>query len=1383
VPPHPERLGDFKILRVIGEGGMGVVFEAEHESLKNRVALKVMHRRFRSDRSYLRRFQTEARSAAKLHHTNIVPVFDFGEQDGICYYAMQFIEGFGLDRVLDDVRRLRAEADPAASPEADGVAASTTKALTSPVSAVTRGLMTGRFATAPATPTGAEPLPTQPVDDGLTHSFDFQAADNPLASDPSPSETRSSTNLISGQTDLVYFREIARLGAQVADALDHAHRQKVVHRDIKPSNLLLDAQGNVWVTDFGLAKLVEGEDLSQSHDLAGTLRFMAPERFRGITDRRSDVYALGATLYEMLSLRPVFSERDHVQLIDQIAHQDPIPLRQHDRRIPRDLETVVHKVLSKDPNDRCDKAGDLRDELRRFLEGRPTRWRRVGPLEQLRRWCKRNPVIAGLNALAATLTIVIAIVSSVAAHRNARMAMGLKDQRDEANRNLILAYTTEAEARRHGRRVGQRFEALSAIERAIGLAPIVGIGEDERFRLRNEAIAATALPDFRIAKELAVPRATANGFTVDLAFERYAFKQQDGTVVVRRLSDDGELLRLAGLPPEPDVTKASFSPDGRHLAMTSRNGVLQVWDLQERRVVVTEREMPRAIPINWSFSPDGRELALGRTDSSIVFYELGSGHLLRRWTEHPVATGTLAYSPDGSKLAIQDRELDKIRIVASDSGRLLATLSQPSLNADHFAWNPRRPNLLAVAYGTGVISVCDVEKGQQTAILRGESYSGTVIAYHPDGEILASRGWHNTLRLWDTRTGRQLLSRPSSWSPTLEFDRTGRRLGAEATSEAVRILEVADATECRSLVREPFREEDRHGPVAIDPLGKRAVTTGSAVTVWDLPAAEAVATLPVTGAVHSVLFDASGAIVTELPSLLRWPVTEVPDGPVTVGPVQVLHLRGTQDGLAITPDGRTLAAAMYDDGGLVIDVHDPSRVRWLRPHPDVRFIAISPDGRWVVTGSQVPDAGLKLWDARTGRLIRDLPGLPENTGKVRCFSPDGRWLAVNRDGWLLFATSTWTPEVRLSRGPSRVLSFASDSRTVVYDDGASTAILAEVETGRVLARFEDPEQARLDCLSMEPEGSRLVTTFMDRPYLRVWDLRAIRRRLARLGLDWDPPAKLEVPDAPGSRRPVKRPCRVDLGHLDSWLKQSAESPEQTVARLSRAIEADPRDARFYHDRAFVLVGLRRFDEALADFTAAVRLEPDDGHLRTWRGVVAEHLNRLEDALADCEAALRHQPGPNDRERLASLCNNLAWALASRPAPARDPSRTLALAREAVKLVPDNAIYLNTLGVSQYRAGRYAEAVVTLEKSLATGKGGSDAYGLFFLAMAHHRLGHRKTARDCFDRAARWLSEQKNLSDQFTGELADFRAQAQALLDNLPPELPADVFAVEPRGRP
>ena len=185
---------------------------------------------------------------------------------------------------------------------------------------------------------------------------------------PSGGGAGSASSSFAGQPESIYFREVARLGAQVADALDYAHRQGVIHRDIKPSNLLLDTRGNVWVTDFGLAKLVEGDELSQSHDLVGTLRFMAPERFRGVTNPLGDVYSLGATLYELLTLKPAFAERDQARLIDQITHESPAPLRQHDRRIPRDLETLVLKALAKDPKDRFATAAELGDELRRYLE-------------------------------------------------------------------------------------------------------------------------------------------------------------------------------------------------------------------------------------------------------------------------------------------------------------------------------------------------------------------------------------------------------------------------------------------------------------------------------------------------------------------------------------------------------------------------------------------------------------------------------------------------------------------------------------------------------------------------------------------------------------------------------------------------------------------------------------------------------------------------------------------------------------------------------------------------------------------------------------------------------------------------------------------------------
>jgi serine/threonine protein kinase/WD40 repeat protein len=1156
---HPERLGDYRILRVVGEGGMGVVYEAEHESLSNRVALKVMHPRFRADGSHLRRFRQEARSAARLHHTNIVPVFDFGEQGGICYYAMQYIAGVGLNDVLNDVCRLREESARAAKAgTGEGRDDRRTEPVGDTASVPARGLLTGRFATAPPTPAGSD-APTSLSEPGHeTPTAPVGASESPA---PVPklaaSEDNSGSSSFARQPGAIYFREIARLGSQVADALDYAHRQGIIHRDIKPSNLLLDAQGNVWVTDFGLAKLMEGDDLSQSRDLVGTLRYMSPERFRGVTDRRGDIYAVGATFYEMLALRPAFDENDQIRLIDQITHQPPAPLRDQDRRGPRDLETIVLKALAKDPDDRFATAGDLRDELRRFLENRPIRSRRLGTGERLWRWCKRNPVVAALGSLAAALTIAVAIVATVAAYRNGRLASQLEARNTEALRNLVEArknliqsHTNEAEARRQGRRVGQRFEALAAVERAVGLAAYVRITEAERLRLRNTTIAALALPDLRIARELDVPKASEHGFAIDPAFERYAFKRADGTVIVRRLSDDGELVRLEGLPIF-DRGAAIFTPDGRYLAMRANNGrepsavwALQVWDVPARQLVLTDRELGRSTTANWSFRPDGRELAVARSDGSVAIYALPDGQRRLVRPRGPQSAWALAYSPDGSRLAIQRDQI--VDVVDADTGRPIASLRHAT-NAYHFAWNPRRADVLAVSFDDGSIHVWDLTAGKPTLVLNAEKNSGGIIvAYHPGGEFLASRGWLGTLRIWDTRTGRSLVTYPSAWSSTLNFDRSGRWLSVDPAPETARVLEFADPAECRTLVREPFREDDYYDGLAIDPAGRRAATTGTAVTVWDLATGATLATLPVGGGGHQALFDASGALLTESPALLRWPVSETPEGRGTIGPPLVLSPRGTKDGIAITPDGRTMALAAYNDGSLVLDVVEPHRARWLRPQRDVRFIAISPDGRWVVASSHDKPFEVRLWEARSGRPVHAFPALPEG-GRVGSFSPDGRWLSVAQggprgQGWVLLDTTTWAPRVPLSRGASFALAaFAPDSRTAAYDDSAGIAILVEVETGRMLARLEDPDQSRVNSMLFAPDGSRLVTTLRDRPYVRIWDLAVIRRRLARMGLDWDAPAMPDTPELPGTFPPLPKPFRVDRSQLDSRLKFQAEA--------------------------------------------------------------------------------------------------------------------------------------------------------------------------------------------------------------------------------------------------
>jgi serine/threonine protein kinase/tetratricopeptide (TPR) repeat protein len=385
----PERLGDYRILREVGRGGMGVVYEAEQESLGRRVALKVLAAHGLRNPKQLLRFRREARAAARLHHTNIVPVFGVGESAGQHYYVMQFIPGLGLDAVLEEIKLLRGHCPK------DGGSARPVGGGGPSAAGVARSLMTGQFAAAPP----QEDLEERPAPSRATPT----AVPSSPPSVVLPGQSgRSSAPDSAGR----YTRSVALVGVQVAEALDYAHRQGILHRDIKPSNLLLDGQGMVWVADFGLAKAADSDDLTHTGDIVGTVRYMAPERFEGRCDARSDVYALGLTLYELLALRPAFDRSDRAELIRQVTHEEPPRLRGLDPAIPRDLETVVRKAIEREPGRRYADAGALAADLRRYVEGRPIRARRVSPLEHAWRWCRRNPAWA---ALVATVLVLVGL--------------------------------------------------------------------------------------------------------------------------------------------------------------------------------------------------------------------------------------------------------------------------------------------------------------------------------------------------------------------------------------------------------------------------------------------------------------------------------------------------------------------------------------------------------------------------------------------------------------------------------------------------------------------------------------------------------------------------------------------------------------------------------------------------------------------------------------------------------------------------------------------------------------------------------------------------------------------------------------------------------------
>jgi serine/threonine protein kinase len=365
-----EPLGDFRLLREIGRGGMGIVYEAEQISQSCRVALKVLPFAAALDPRQLQRFRNEAAAAANLHHDHIVPVLGVGTARGVHFYTMPYIEGQTLAAIIEE---LRAFEDRDRTPEPQP--ANDTPRLPAMSQADVHDVATVVMATPPVT--------------ALTKDGSIRTP--------------------------AFFQSVARLGFEAADALAHAHHIGITHRDIKPANLIVDGQGSLWITDFGLAQISGDTRLTLTGDLVGTLRYMSPEQALGRRDldHRTDIYSLGVTLYELLTLQPAFRGKDHHDLLRQIAVDVPPAPRLLNAAIPADLEAIVQKAMAKDLRDRYGTMAEMAADLRAFLKDEPVWVQTESRLSQLIRTARQRPGAAVLAASIALTPLLIALLMAV----------------------------------------------------------------------------------------------------------------------------------------------------------------------------------------------------------------------------------------------------------------------------------------------------------------------------------------------------------------------------------------------------------------------------------------------------------------------------------------------------------------------------------------------------------------------------------------------------------------------------------------------------------------------------------------------------------------------------------------------------------------------------------------------------------------------------------------------------------------------------------------------------------------------------------------------------------------------------------------------------------
>ena len=1026
----PTDLGEFTLLREIGKGGMGVVYEAEQRTLRRRVAVKILPLAGLLDRRQLERFRNEARAAAMLKHPNIVSVLSVGHDQGVHYYAMELIDGCSLADVIRDM--------------------------------------------------GSKPSHQQYRNEEPALAAFRETNAGAVLSTARVSNRRS------------FFRNVAQIGIQTAKALQAAHDASVVHRDIKPSNLLLDQDGQLLVADFGLARIQTDQGVTMTGDIVGTLRYMSPEQIENdrIVDHRTDIYSLGATLQELVSASPAFTSTNRALLLSDIVSGNANDIRIHAADIPRDLETIITKALATSVDARYQTCREMEADLQRFLDGKPILARRASSMEVFARWCIRNRSKAAFLGLTTLILLAAAIAGPVAAVNQAARARNQEAisvrQRHEAYDSdmarahehinhgeidqgveLLRKYLPEIDGGPDDYRSFEWYEMvyrcrrrLEAKEIRLGI-PVWGLAVSP-----NGDIAAAPLFDGPViydakTRERQWPSNDAPERSPginDLAFSpdgrfllsvgedctlriwsteqqkqvvKQAFQEKAVSVAVTRggliavgtsasgAFPGGELTPIylfelnedqSGLPNLKQLSslvgavgtarEVSFSPNGRHLACGSEDNTLRIWNAE---TFTLEKEFKLSGPVMATrFSPEGKFIVGAggiferkwRSGEAVVF-DLEEGATVATFYPETLATGLTFLSEDQFATAHSDGV-----ITVWDIPRKLK-VDQISAHSDlirHLEATPGTDRLVSGGEDN-TIRIWNLETKDPPSRLTLANWHNVMdVSFTKDGSELVTATGDGAIRIWDTNDSSLIktLGHHGFEACSVDCSPDGQSIASIAapwpsdspTSE----LKIWDAE--TNVVETHLLEFGYARSVAFAPSGKHlAISGGENLVLWNIAEQKIEQTAVIGGGFH-VVFSRDGSLIGTVGCLLKYPTLELIRDfrrDREVGPFAV----------DIHPNNKLVAFVDQRDI-VVLSTTDGTEVQRLAGHNSVILhFHFSPDGKRLASASQ---SGLVIiWNIETGQELlryRDHKFWAW-TGK---FLNDGRLFASSQGGRFLVPT-------------------------------------------------------------------------------------------------------------------------------------------------------------------------------------------------------------------------------------------------------------------------------------------------------------------------------------------------------------------------------------------